>query len=254
MDRALFKLHRRTEDTHWWFCARREIIFSFLSGILPPDSQTLVIEAGCCTGGNLRYFGKFYDTAGFDSDPEAVELASRGTSHDRVFLSDNPRDLHEYASRAHAFLLLDILEHIEDDSAFFSSLVDEMREGSYCIITVPANMEIWSRHDVTYGHKRRYDVAGLRRLWAGMPVKCEYISHFNSRLYALIWLTRVMNKLTNSASGEAGTDLSVPSGPVNSILHKIFAGESRKLLERFRKRGGEAYKSGASLIAVLKKI
>jgi hypothetical protein len=54
-------------------------------------------------------------------------------------------------------LLLDVLEHIEDDRGFLSRLARErLAMGGSVLISVPAGPRLFTSHDVALGHFRRY--------------------------------------------------------------------------------------------------
>ena len=118
-------------------------------------------------------------------------------------------------------------------------------------ITVPADMSLWTDHDVSHGHYRRYDVESLRRVWEALPVRELGLSPFNARLYPLVRVARTLSRWRGRPAGDAGSDLRLPSRPVNTALHGIFAGERRRLLRNLR--GGRPYRRGVSLVAVLAK-
>ena len=63
-------------------------------------------------------------------------------------------------------LLMDVLEHIDDDIGAFKNAVSKCRSGGYLFITVPALQFLWSRHDEFLGHKRRYSVNSLKKMIA----------------------------------------------------------------------------------------
>lgn len=53
-------------------------------------------------------------------------------------------------------LLLDVLEHVEDDRAFLGDLVAQLAPGGHALITVPAWQPLFTQHDVALRHFRRY--------------------------------------------------------------------------------------------------
>jgi hypothetical protein len=62
-------------------------------------------------------------------------------------------------------LLLDVLEHVEDDRLFLDSLVDENLEShAHFLISVPAWPQLFGQHDVRLQHHRRYAPRDCRRL------------------------------------------------------------------------------------------
>jgi cyclopropane fatty-acyl-phospholipid synthase-like methyltransferase len=48
------------EETHFWFKARREIIQNTLAAHCLDYRELSVLEIGCGTGGNLKYFKSIY--------------------------------------------------------------------------------------------------------------------------------------------------------------------------------------------------
>ncbi|MGZ3689158.1 MAG: methyltransferase domain-containing protein [Bdellovibrionota bacterium] len=63
---------------------------------------------------------------------------------------------------ADALVLLDVLEHQENDVEFLRDLHSKMRAGAILVVTVPAMMLLWSEWDRKMGHYRRYDLRSLR--------------------------------------------------------------------------------------------
>jgi len=70
-------------------------------------------------------------------------------------------------------LMMDVLEHVADDSAFLQAYAAKLQPGARILITVPAMPWMWSGHDVFLEHYRRYtrksldqaiEAAGLRRV------------------------------------------------------------------------------------------
>ncbi|MCU0072656.1 class I SAM-dependent methyltransferase [Pseudomonas koreensis] len=70
-------------------------------------------------------------------------------------------------------LLMDVLEHVDDDLALLRSYVDKVPSGSRFLMTVPAFQFMWSGHDDFLEHKRRYTLAQFETLTrkAGLTVE-----------------------------------------------------------------------------------
>ncbi len=49
----------------------------------------------------------------------------------------------------------DVLEHILDDAAALREVERVLRPGGCLLVTVPADMDLWSAHDEAVGHVRR---------------------------------------------------------------------------------------------------
>jgi len=151
------------------------------------------------------------------------------------------------------FLLMDVLEHVPDDTALLAPLVTAAQPGSHFLITVPADMKLWSPHDVSFGHFRRYDRLRFERAWAGLPLTPVLVSYYNCRLYPLALLARTLSRLRKRAWGRAETDFTLPAQPVNKLLETIFSGESACLIHRMEGRRSAGYPVGVSLMAILRR-
>jgi SAM-dependent methyltransferase len=252
MQSAQFQLHATIEQRHWWFVGRRRILCRLIAEVLPPSPETTLVDIGCGTGANIAALADRYRAIGIDTSAEAVELAKQRFSAVRFIAGRAPEDLGDEMGRARLFLLTDVLEHIRDDFAMLSELLASASPGCFFLLTVPADESLWSEHDESFGHYRRYDRARLEQVWAGLPVSTLLLSYFNSRLLPVVRSVRAWNRFRGHASGVAGTDFWLPSRPANALLTAAFAGESRRLVAclRGQKRG---YRAGSSLIALLRR-
>jgi SAM-dependent methyltransferase len=248
-----FQVHAELEQTHWWFTGRRKIVRALVEGLAPPSPETRVVEIGCGTGGNLAELATHYSCLGVDVDPEAIAWARRRFPKLKFVCVTVPHDVELELQQAAVVLLLDVLEHIRDDFQFLSQVLGAVRPGSYIVLTVPAGRELWSEHDVSFGHFRRYSRQRLEAAWQGLAVSCMLCSHFNSRLYRPIKWVRRVNRLFQRTWGQGGTDFAQPPEAINRWLHDIFSSERRELLESLAVAGPSAYQRGVSLVAVLRR-
>ena len=53
-------------------------------------------------------------------------------------------------------LMMDVLEHVDDDSGLVRHYATKVPSGAHFLVTVPAFRFLWSGHDVFLEHKRRY--------------------------------------------------------------------------------------------------
>jgi SAM-dependent methyltransferase len=251
MNVELFDLHARVEQSHWWFVSRREIVGSLLKSLLPANPRPLVVDVGCGTGANIAGLTDWCRAVGIDTSDRAIALAQERFPSVRFIRGFAPAALGPAAREADAFLLMDVLEHVEDDRGLLRALVESARPGACIVITVPADMALWSDHDVNFGHYRRYTSEGLRAVWAGLPVEPLLVSHFNARLYPLIRAARTLGRRFRVHWGREKTDLGEPPRLVNRALRSVFGGEGRRL-RRVMAGEAPAYRRGVSLIAVLR--
>lgn len=241
------------EQSHWWFVARRKILVDLLGAAVGQRDRIVVVDLGCGAGGNLASLADRYRCIGVDPSAEAIRLAMQRHPGIEFLCGELPHRLPRATSQADVILAMDVLEHIEHDAEALKAVVDNAADGAAIVVTVPADMALWSPHDESHGHYRRYERDSFAQLWAGLPVATALLSYFNTRLYPLIRLARTWSRWRRKSWGEADTDLFLPPGTLNSLLCSVFAGEGRVLVDTLRSRRPRGYSYGASLVAILRK-
>jgi len=250
---AQFQVHIAVEDNHWWFLGRRKILLDIASTLVSPSADRTVIDVGCGTGANAAAFARHYRCIGIDVSQEAIEAARRRFPGVEFICGAAPDALGELAGQADLFVVSDVIEHIADELGFVSDLVAAMKPGAFLLITVPADPDLWTQHDESFGHFRRYLPPTLREVWSGLPVSEVGVAAFNTRLYGVIKAVRFLNRRLRRTSGAAGTDFAMPARPINDLLTRVLAGESRRLVAGLRSGEWHGAALGVSLMAVLRR-
>jgi SAM-dependent methyltransferase len=252
VDTEQFALHARIEEQHWWFLGRRTILRRLLEQAVPPSCQALVADVGCGTGGNAT-LADGYRYVGIDPSAEAIDWARQRFPGREFLCGWAPEALEPRMAEVDVLLLSDVLEHVPDDFEIFSKLVAGLRRGAHVLLTVPADPALWSPHDVSFGHFRRYDRPRLERVWSGLPMSCRLVSYFMARLYPVVRCVRAVTSWRGRTGGQARTDFRLPWRPVNRLLEGLLAGESRSVLAALDRPTGGGYSRGVSLVALLRR-
>lgn len=251
MDKDVIAVHANVEQKHWWFAARRSILRALAGRLVPPVGRPVVVDIGCGVGATLTAFSSDYHCVGFD--PSADSIAHGRRAHPEIDLRvGTAADAANELSRADIVFLNDVIEHVEDDQAVLRPVVQALRPGAFLIITVPADMKLWSPHDVALGHFRRYDPVMLRSSVGALPLEELMLSHFNARLYPIVRGVRAVAQRVGRSSGAEGTDLRMTPEPANRMLRGIFAGEAKRLLRVLDGSAGP-YTHGVSLIGIYRR-
>ena len=153
----IFRLNFEIELKHWWFRARREILRKLIAQVTPPSPDTLLVDIGCGTGANIGALAEDYACVGMDLSPQAIRLARSRFRKVRFLCGTSPEDLGGALQKARLFLFTDVLEHVADDRGLLAPFIEAAAPGTWFLITVPADMTLWSPHDEHHGHYRRYD-------------------------------------------------------------------------------------------------
>ncbi|MGH7342735.1 MAG: methyltransferase domain-containing protein, partial [Candidatus Rokuibacteriota bacterium] len=112
MDPAYVAVHLEEDRSHWWFRGRLAVIRATLRRALPPRRVRL-LELGCGSGNVLAALAEFGEAVGMDAH-EDLAAAARAAGLD-VRLGHLPDDLGVAPGWAEVVLLLDVIEHVDDD-------------------------------------------------------------------------------------------------------------------------------------------
>lgn len=237
----------------WWFIARRRILRNLVDRLLPNEPKPLVVDIGCGPGGNVASLIGRCNGVGVDASPEAIRLARERFPEVRYIHGFAPNDVAAELATADLVLMMDVIEHVSDDFFFLSNIAATLKPGALVLITVPADMKLWSPHDEAVLHYRRYDAQRLRAVWEGLPVKTRLLAGMNRRLYWPIRAARVLSSSRKKTAGMAGTDFNIPPAPINSFFASLFAGESCRLVRAVDSNRPSRTTHGVSLIAILER-
>ena len=94
-------------------------------------------------------------------------------------------------------VMLDVLEHVENDRAFVCELIRRLRAGGRLLISVPAHQILFTQHDVALGHYRRYSQTGLREVLTA----CGLAPVMAGSLFGSLLAPRALSKLLERARG-----------------------------------------------------
>lgn len=154
---------------------RRRIICSWLSQLTEGRRDQRLLDIGCGTGTTLSRLRQFARGVGLDfSQLPLVRAKSRGLD-----------DLVQGAAQAPPFVegafdvitMLDVLEHLDDETAALRDLRRALRPGGALLLTVPAYPSLWSQHDIALHHRRRYRSAQLRDVLERSGYRVHRLSH-----------------------------------------------------------------------------
>jgi SAM-dependent methyltransferase len=87
-------------------------------------------------------------------------------------------------------ILLNVLEHIENDTAAMRQICRILKPGGIAVLEVPAGAQLFDSYDAALLHFRRYSLAGLRNLVKLQGMHILSSSHLGCFLYPGFWLIK----------------------------------------------------------------
>jgi SAM-dependent methyltransferase len=229
---------------HWWWRVRHELVMRTVEQLFhgddTPPSGRNIFDIGCAGGVSFDDLSQYGEVYGLEPDPTLVDSCPQWRAC--IELTGFGPD-YSPSRQYDLVLMLDVLEHIEDDTAALGSLQHLLKPGGRAILTVPALQALWSMHDVMNRHYRRYDKMGLQRLIeAGGFAVCD-LQYFFIWPLGLMYLRKLLLG-TKQRPGKLYT-VTIPAAPVN----RLFAGLSRT--EQRLMQLGVRWPLGSSLLAVV---
>ncbi len=133
-----------------------------------------ILDVGCGDGLFFEHLERFGHVDGLEPDGTLVN-DPRWRSRIRIARleqGDQGPDSYDLV------LMLDVLEHIEDERGALSAAYSALRPGGHLLVTVPALSWLWSRHDEANAHFRRYGHRGLGRVLENAGFAVETVRYF----------------------------------------------------------------------------
>lgn len=216
MDEYLYHHFYNVEQKHWWFIARQNILLHVLDCKLPSSKKQRLLDVGCGTGAILALLSSRHIVYGIDASPQAVEFCrSRGLTN----LVTGSLGSYPKSDPFDVITLLDVIEHVDDDISVLRQAHHLLSEHGHILVTVPAFPFLWTGHDEVNHHKRRYTKSSLVTAVTSAGFEIRYLTFFNTLLFPVAVVKRMAAKILHT---KGGSDLEMPSKPVNSLLRATF--------------------------------
>ena len=201
---------------HPWELARLWVLRQLIARRVRIDARSMVVDIGCGDALVIGELARRFPEASFCGidaafTPETAAARQR-TLPPNVRLHQTLEALAQDGAAA-LILLMDVLEHIQDDRAFLANLMKRPMVGpeTRFIVTVPAYQSLFSAHDVFLKHFRRYTNRELRDRLEQAGLRVIDIGYFFASLLPLRLVTVIKERLSPAAAGEA-TGLSEYNG------------------------------------------
>jgi len=245
MKKEMYSHIQDVEQAHWWYVARRKIIFDWVFRLLADYPAPRVLDVGCGTGFNVEYLRNngYSHVVGLDFSTEALIFCqSRKLSH--LVCGDGTRSPLRHES-FDVIMALDLIEHLDDDVQALQECARLLRPNGSLILFVPAFNFLWSLQDEVSQHRRRYTAGELEQKLETAGLSIHKLTYANIFLFPLIWAGRIVLRLSGyDIQGTSENDLHPRWS--NGLLQAIFLAE-RPLLRYM------SFPFGVSLLCIARK-
>ncbi|MFN2532159.1 MAG: methyltransferase domain-containing protein [Pyrinomonadaceae bacterium] len=237
------------EDNYWWFVGMREITSALLDPYcLPAGSSQCVLDAGCGTGGNLKWLSRYAaggKTMGIDVVEEAIGFCRTRDCHLSARASVTALPFTD--SLFDLVTSFDVLGQLPSASSVEEALREMFRvlkPGGIAFVRVAAYECMRSDHDHALATKRRYNLTKLTEVMTHAGFKPLRATYANTFLFPAAAISRLVLKRIGFFA--KGSDVK-PLAPFLRWLNRLLAAS---LLLEAKWLGKPNAKSPAGLSAI----
>ena len=197
----------KLESYHWWYEARRDVLFKWSSTLKPGCS---ILDLGSASGGNTKFLTDlgFLVTSLEYSDVGVALQKEKGID----VVQGDARRLPFPDEKFDSLICLDVLEHILEDDQVAQEIRRVLKKSGVYLISVPEDQSLWSSHDVAVSHVRRYSQSSLATLLSEANLHSEKIWSSNILIKPLVRLARKHSR---------GSSLGEVNPLLNWVLYQI---------------------------------
>jgi SAM-dependent methyltransferase len=180
------------EDNSFWYKHRNECIFEAIRNFPPIENTILEI------GGGNGFVSSGLEKNTFSVimlEPDSAGIQNAKNRNVKNLIHSSYEDAQLIEMSLPSIGLFDVLEHIENEIAFLSSVFGKLKTGGRLYITVPAYNFLFSEEDVHDKHFRRYTLKELKYKLEASGFDVEYSTYFFSLLPLPIFLLRTLPTL-----------------------------------------------------------
>lgn len=214
------------EDGHFWMQGRLSALLRQIrSNSLPVDEPLKGLEIGCGHG-VLRAQVERHTQWSIDGvDLDLDSLKANPSCRGEAFLYNVFDRRAEWKEHYDLLFLYDVIEHIDDTSAFMEACLYHLKPGGFVFINVPALMSLYSNYDKVVGHVRRYDQQMLADFFKEHALKTIQINYWGQLFVPLLWARKAMVAGDNAQSTIVRKGFKPANKAVNSVLKNLINAE-----------------------------
>jgi SAM-dependent methyltransferase len=219
------------EERHWWYLGMRWIAADWLRRCVAPNlaraaQPPRLLDAGCGTGGGLRWLAAFGQVTGIDISRLALGYAAHASP--RV-TRGSVEWLPFSGSAFDVVTSFEVLYHLSvaDDLCALRQFWRVLRPGGWLLLRLPAYDWLRGAHDRQVHTRHRYDRAELRHKLTAAGFEVHRLTHVGLTL-----VPPALFRRWRPAKAAPRSDVTLPPALANRLLTLILQAEGVWLARR----------------------
>jgi SAM-dependent methyltransferase len=225
LDPKEYELMFQVEREHWWYMGMQAITETLLNQYYGTTREINILDAGCGTGAAMTTcLNKYGTVTGIDLSGIALEF-SKSRKAERLARA-SVTQLPFASGKFDLITSFDVLYErgVPSDLKAITEFFRVLVPGGRVLLRLPAYDWLRGRHDHVIHTARRYTASRLRTLLETAGFKVERLSYANMILFPLALAKRMFDNVSTKAVPVS--DLSLPTGPLNTIFQQVLTLES----------------------------
>jgi len=200
---------------HWYYRSKAKALTSLLGN----QSASSILDVGAGSG----FFSRYLLANSLASTATCVDISYPTEYDDQE--AGKPIYFRRSIEKNHAdvVLLMDVLEHVDDDVGLLAHYVEKAPVGARFVMSVPAFEFLWSGHDVFLEHKRRYQINQLEAVAKNAGLTVSKSGYYFGAVFPIAAVMRLLKRQSAGDQTPAQSDLSSHHPLVNAVLSAVCA-------------------------------
>lgn len=201
----------KTIDKHWYYGTKALKMLSLLEGL----SSRKILDVGA----GSTFFSRYLLSNSDANEAWCIDTSYTADSDTSLLgKAIHCRNLIESATDIDLVLMMDVLEHVDDDLALLRAYVEMVPNGTKFLISVPAFQCLWSEHDDFLEHKRRYTLEQIELIAKNSGLKVRLGCYFFGLVLPVAVVVRFFGKFFKRQRTSSQSQLKKHHPIINQIL------------------------------------
>lgn len=242
-----YRIMHNAEDVHWWYRGMRGVMYLMLGLDRARAGQTLILDAGCGTGGTIHKLQQSgLNALGFDYSADALHFCKeRGLNNVcQSSLMDIPFPDNKFG----IVISCDVVNDggLPDEMEALREIYRVLKPGGRVFLNLPAYNFLRGEHDMATSVVRRYTAGSISRKLERVGFRVRRATHWNMFLFPIVLAVRISSRIRGLDPEKAArSDINVPPRPANILLAAVLSAEGWLL-----KRTNLPFGSSVAVVAV----
>ncbi len=226
---------------HWWYLARRSMLRWGLKKHLNVSIPLKILDLASACGDNFSVCREYGQAYGIDISEHSIRYCKDKNINTMVM---GDVQVIPFAKGVFdAVVAFDVFEHLKRDVDAMREVGRILRPDGVLLVNVPAFMALYSHHDKSFDHLRRYTISEINIKLNAAGFRVQYYTYWSFFIFPAVYVQRRILGRKKRSQAKSDFHLSIPK-----YIEHIFSILSR--IEFLAMSNGFSFPFGVSLYCI----